>query len=169
MTENVARDPKYRADYPAHMGELAVRRDGAFYGVKIRAVLDSGATAPLYVAIRAERVEWHDASDPSAGPGGWVRSVAADAVEAELELYFTRDKVHARALEQLAQWQAAPPPRLVGVSSIEEQYVGLIDQEHGNGIGIKLTDPEQERSSSRAYATWSRGKLCGDSTSPSTP
>ncbi|MEA2138153.1 MAG: hypothetical protein QOG56_1303, partial [Solirubrobacteraceae bacterium] len=25
------------------MGELAVRRDGAFYGVTIRAVLDSGA------------------------------------------------------------------------------------------------------------------------------
>ena len=150
------------------MGELAVRRDGAFYGVKIRAVLDSGATAPLYVAIRAERVEWQDPNDPSAGPGGWIRSTAKDAVEAELELYFTRDKVHARAVEQLAKWQADPPPKLVGVSSIEEQYVGLIDQEEGNGIGIKLTEERQERSSSRAYATWSLGKLRGDSASPST-
>lgn len=150
------------------MGDLAVRRDGAFYGVTIRAVLDSGATAPLYVAIRAERVEWHDPNDPAAGPGGWVRSVAPSAVEAELELYFTRDKVHARALEQLAAWQASPPPKLVGVSSVEEQYVGLIDQEQGNGVGIKLTDAEQSRSSSRAYATWSRGKLRGDSASPST-
>jgi hypothetical protein len=150
------------------MGELAVRRDGAFYGVTIRAVLDSGATAPLYVAIRAERVEWHDPSDPVAGADGWIRTAAKDAVEAELELYFTRDKVHARALEQLARWQADPPPKLVGVSSIDEQYVGLIDQEQGNGIGIKLTDSAQERSSSRAYATWSRGKLRGDWASPST-
>jgi hypothetical protein len=150
------------------MGELAVRRDGAFYGVTIRAVLDSGATAPLFVAIRAERVEWRDPSDPSAGTDGWIRSVAPKAVEAELELYFTRDKVHARALEQLAKWQVDPPPRLVGVSSIEEQYVGLIDQEDGTGIGIKLTEERQERSSSRAYAAWSRGKLRGDSASPST-
>jgi hypothetical protein len=150
------------------MGDLLIRRDGAFYGVTIRAVLDSGATAPLYVAIRAERVEWRNPSDPAAGPDGWVRTASPSAVEAELELYFTRDKVHARALEQLAQWQADPPPRLVGVSSIEEQYVGLIDQALGNGVGIKLTDPEQDRSSSRAYATWSRGKLRGDSASPST-
>jgi hypothetical protein len=148
------------------MGDLLIRRDGAFYGVTIRAVLDSGTTAPLYVAIRAERVEWRDPSDTAAGPDGWVRTASPAAVEAELELYFTRDKVHARALEQLAQWQADPPPRLVGVSSIEEQYVGLIDQELGNGVGIKLTDPEQDRSSSRAYATWSRGKLRGDSASP---
>ena len=150
------------------MGELAVRRDGAFYGVTIRAVLDSGSEAPLYVAIRAERVEWQDPSDPAAGPSGLVRSVAPDAVEAELELYFTRDKVHARALDQLAQWQADPPATLVGVSSVEEQYVGLIDQAQGNGIGIKLTEERQSRSSSRAYATWSRGKLRGDSASPST-
>jgi hypothetical protein len=149
------------------MGELLVRRDGAFYGVTIRAVLDSGATAPLYVAIRAERVEWQDPSDPSAGRDGWVRSTAVDAVEAELELYFTREKVHARALEQLARWQSDPPPKLVGVSSIEEQDVGLIDQAEGNGIGIKLTDSEQERSSSRAYAIWSRGKLRGGSASSS--
>ena len=118
------------------------------------------------MAIRAERVEWHDPSDPAAGADGWVRSTASDAVEAELELYFTRDKVHARALDQLHGWQATPPPKLVGVSSIDEQYVGLIDQEHGNGIGLKLTDERQERSSSRAYAAWSRGKLCG-SASPS--
>ena len=150
------------------MGELSVRRDGAFYGVTIRAVLDSGATAPLYVAIRSERVEWHDPGDPAAGPDGWVRSTHPAAVDAELELYFTRDKVHARALEQLAKWQADPPPKLVGVSSIEEQYVGLIDQEAGNGIGIKLTDADQARASSRAYATWSRGKLRGDSASSST-
>jgi hypothetical protein len=149
------------------MGELAVRRDGAFYGVTIRAVLDSGATAPLYVAILAERVEWRDPGDPNAGTDGWIRSEAPSAVDAELELYFTRDKVHARALEQLAKWQADPPPRLVGVSSVEEQYVGLIDQELGTGIGIKLTDAEQDRSSSRAYATWSRGKLRGDSASSS--
>jgi hypothetical protein len=151
------------------MSDLAVRRDGAFYGVTIRAVLDSGATAPLFVAIRAERVEWNDPNDPDAGPGGWVRSISPKAVEAELELYFTRDKVHARALEQLAKWQAEPPPQLVGVSSVEEQYVGLIDQAEGNGIGIKLTDADQSRSSSRAYAAWSRGKLSvGDSASPST-
>ena len=150
------------------MGELSVRRDGAFYGVTIRAVLDSGATAPLYVAIRGQRVEWHDLSDPAADPDGWVRSSAADAVEAELELYFTRDKVHARAVEQLARWQSDPPPKLVGVSSIDEQYVGLIDQGQGNGIGIKLTEERQERASSRAYAAWSRGKLRGDSASPST-
>jgi hypothetical protein len=97
-----------------------------------------------------------------------VRTNAPSAVEAELELYFTRDKVHARALEQLATWQQAAPPRLVGVSSVAEQYVGLIDQELGTGIGIKLTDAEQDRSSSRAYATWSRGKLRGDSASSST-
>jgi hypothetical protein len=54
------------------------------------------------------------------------------------------------------------------VSSVEEQYVGLIDQAEGNGIGIKLTDSEQERSSSRAYAIWSRGKLRGGSASSST-
>jgi len=149
------------------MGELAVRRDGAFYGVTIRAVLDSGATAPLYVAIRAERVEWRDPGDPSAGTDGWIRRDAPAGLEAELELYFTRDKVHARALEQLARWQQSAPPRLVGVSSVEEQYVGLIDQELGTGIGIKLTDAEQDRSSSRAYATWSRGKLRGDSASSS--
>src|SRR4051794_36487068 len=151
------------------MGELAVRRDGAFYGVTIRAVLDSGATAPLYVAIRAERVEWQDPDDPAAGPEGWVRSTSPKAVEAELELYFTRDKVHARALDQLARWQADPPPQLVGVSSVSEQYVGLIDQAEGNGIGIKLTDAQQDRSSSRAYATWSRGKLCSDLASPPAP
>ena len=150
------------------MGELAVRRDGAFYGVTIRAVLDSGATAPLYVAIRAERVEWHDPTDPAAGADGWVRSTEKGAVEAELELYFTRDKVHARALDQLAKWQADPPPKLVGVSSIDEQYVGLIDQGQGNGIGMELTDERQERANSRAYAAWSRGKLRGDSASPST-
>ncbi len=150
------------------MGELAVRRDGALYGVTIRAVLDSGATAPLFVAIRAQRVEWHDPGDPAADPDGWVRTAAPSALEAELELYFTRDKVHARALAQLAKWQADPPARLVGVSSIEEQYVGLIDQEGGNGIGIKLTDAEQTRSSSRAYAAWSRGKLRSDSASSST-
>jgi len=150
------------------MGELFVRRDGAFYGVTIRAVLDPGATAPLFVAIRAERVEWHDPRNPACGPQGWVRSDAPDAVEGELELYFTRDKVHARALAQLERWQADPPPRLIGVSSTEEQYVGLIDQEQGNGVGIKLTDPEQDRSSSRAYATWSRGRLRGDSASSST-
>jgi hypothetical protein len=150
------------------MGELSVRRDGAFYGVTIRAVLDSGATAPLYVAIRGERVEWHDPGDSDAGSDGWVRSTQPSAVEAELELYFTRDKVHARALDQLAKWQSDPPPKLVGVSSIEEQYVGLIDQESGNGIGIKLTDADQARASSRAYATWSRGKLRGDSASSST-
>jgi len=155
------------ADYPARMGELAVRRDGAFYGVTIRAVLDSGATAPLYVAIRAQRVEWHAPDDPLAGSDGWVRTAASDAVEGELELFFTRDKVHARALAQLAGWQADPPSKLVGVSSIDEQYVGLIDQDQGVGIGIKLTDAEQERSSSRAYATWSRGRLRGDSPSPS--
>lgn len=143
-----------------------MRRDGAFYGVTIRAILDSGATAPLYVAIRAERVEWHDPSDSGAGSDGWVRSTASDAVEAELELYFTRDKVHARAVEQLETWQAQAPPKLVGVSSIDEQYVGLIDQEVGNGIGIKLTEERQERASARAYATWSRGKLRG-SASPS--
>jgi len=150
------------------MGELAVRRDGAFYGVTIRAILDSGSERPLYVAIRAERVEWQDRDDPAAGPGGWVRSAAPKAVEAELELYFRRDKVHARAVEQLEKWQAAPPPKLVGVSSVAEQYVGLIDQAEGNGIGIKLTDPEQDRSSARAYATWSRGKLCTRPASPST-
>ncbi len=143
------------------MGELSVRRDGAFYGVTIRAVLDSGATAPLYVAIRGQRVEWHDPSDPAADPDGWVRSSSADAVEAELELYFTRDKVHARAVEQLARWQSDPPPNLVGVSSIDEQYVGLIDQGQGNGIGMELTEARQERSSSRAYAAWSRGKPRG--------
>ncbi|HEY1538343.1 MAG TPA: hypothetical protein VGF63_03015 [Solirubrobacteraceae bacterium] len=148
------------------MGELLIRRDGAFYGVTIRAVLDSGATAPLYVAIRALRVEWSDPDDPAADPDGWVRSTSPRAVEAELELYFTRDKVHARALAQLARWQADPPPRLVGVSSVAEQYAGLIDQEQGNGVGIKLSDPEQDRSSSRAYAAWSRGKLRGDSASP---
>ena len=150
------------------MGDLAVRRDGAFYGVTIRAVLDSGSEAPLYVAIRAERVEWRDPDDPSAGTDGWIRSVAPAAVEAELELYFTRDKVHARAVEQLAKWQADPPPQLVGVSSIDEQYVGLIDQAEGTGIGIKLTAERQERANARAYATWSRGKLRGDSASPST-
>ena len=147
------------------MGELAVRRDGAFYGVTIRAILDSGATAPLYVAIRAERVEWHDPTDPAASADGWVRTTDKAAVEAELELYFTRDKVHARALDQLAKWQADPPPKLVGVSSIDEQYVGLIDQDAGNGIGLKLTDERQERASSRAYATWSRGKLRGSASS----
>lgn len=150
------------------MGELAVRRDGALYGVTIRAVLDSGATAPLYVAIRAQRVEWLDPGDPAAESDGWVRTTAPSALDAELELYFTRDKVHSRALDQLARWQADPPPRLVGVSSIDEQYVGLIDQEQGTGIGIKLTDAEQSRSSSRAYAAWSRGKLRSDSASSST-
>lgn len=150
------------------MGELAVRRDGALYGVTIRAVLDSGATAPLFVAIRAERVEWLDPGDPAAEADGWVRTSAPSAVDAELELYFTRDKVHARALAQLAQWQADPPPRLVGVSSIEEQYVGLIDQAQGSGIGIKLTDADQTRASSRAYAAWSRGKLRSDAPSSST-
>ncbi|MGI8731199.1 MAG: hypothetical protein ACR2LK_14680 [Solirubrobacteraceae bacterium] len=150
------------------MGELAVRRDGAFYGVSIRAVLDSGPMAPLYVAITSQRVEWQDSGDEAAEPDGWVRSSEPSALDAELELYFTRDKVHQRAVSQLERWQASAPPRLVGVSSIEQQYVGLIDQEQGTGIGIKLTDAQQRRSSSRAYAAWSRGKLRGDSASSST-
>lgn len=149
------------------MGKLDVRRDGAFYGVTIRAVLDSGPMAPLYVAIRSQRVEWKDPGDPAAAADGWVRSSAPSAVDAELELYFTRDKVHARAIEQLARWQADPPPRLVGVSSIDEQYVGLIDQQDGVGIGIQVTETEQRRSGSRAYAMWSRGKLRGNSASSS--
>lgn len=141
------------------MGDLTVRRDGALYGVTIRAILDSGSERPLYVAIRGERVEWHDPADPSAGPGGWIRSTAPTAVEAELELFFKRDKVHAEAVEQLGKWQADPPPQLVGVSSVEQQYVGLIDQAEGNGIGIQITPEREDRSSARAYATWSRGKL----------
>ena len=141
------------------MGDLRVTRDGAFYGVTIRGVLESGAGEPLYVSVRAQRVEWSDPGDPDAGPGGWVRSEAAAETQAELELRFTREKVHERAVAQLETWRADPPPNLVGVSSVAQQYVGLIDQDQGNGVGIQHTEERQDRSASRAYATWSTGKL----------
>lgn len=141
------------------MGDLRVSRDGAFYGVTIRGVLESGPGEPLYVSIRAARVEWCDPSDPDAGPRGWVRSEGPDAVHGELELRFTRQKVHERAVAQLEAWRAEPPPSLVGVSSVENQYAGLIDQEGGDGIGIQHTEERQDRSAARAYATWSSGKL----------
>ena len=143
------------------MGDLSVTRDGAFYGVSIRGVLESGAGEPLYVSVRAQRVEWCDPSDPDAGPSGWIRSEAPGATQAELELRFTREKVHERALAQLEAWRADPPPNLVGVSSVSEQYVGLINQDDGQGIGIQHTEERQDRSAARAYATWSSGKLKG--------
>ena len=139
------------------MGDLRVTRDGAFYGVTIRGVLESGAGEPLYVAIRAQRAEWCDPAHPAAGPGGWIRSEAV--TEAELELRFTREKVHERAVAQLELWRAEAPPNLVGVSSVVQQYVGLIDQDSGNGVGIQHTEERQDRSAARAYATWSSGKL----------
>ena len=40
-----------------------------------------------------------------------------------------------------------------------QQYVGLIDQDSGNGVGIQHTEERQDRSAARAYATWSSGKL----------
>lgn len=125
----------------------------------IRGVLESGAGEPLYVSVLAQRAEWCDPGDPDAGPGGWVRSEAATAMTAELELRFTREKVHERALAQLEGWRADPPPNLVGVSSVAQQYVGLIDQDTGNGVGIQHTEERQDRSAARAYATWSSGKL----------
>jgi hypothetical protein len=139
------------------VGDLRVTRDGAFYGVTIRGVLESGAGEPLYVSIRAQRSEWCDPAHPAAGPGGWIRSEAT--TDAELELRFTREKVHERAIAQLEAWRAEPPPNLVGVSSVVQQYVGLIDQDSGNGVGIQHTEERQDRSAARAYATWSSGKL----------
>ncbi len=141
------------------MGDLRVTRDGAFYGVSIRGVLESGAGEPLYVSIRAKRVEWCEPGHPDAGPDGWIRSEAPDGIDGELELRFTRDKVHERAIAQLEVWRAEPPPNLVGVSSVVQQYVGLIDQDEGNGVGIQHTEERQDRSAARAYATWSSGKL----------
>jgi hypothetical protein len=141
------------------MGDLRVTRDGAFYGVRIRGVLESGAGEPLYVSVNAQRVEWCDPGDPDAGPGGWIRSEAAGATLGELELRFTREKVHERALAQLEAWRADPPPNLVGVSSVSEQYCGLINQDDGSGVGIQLTEERQDRSAARAYATWASGKL----------
>jgi hypothetical protein len=141
------------------MGDLRVTRDGALYGISIRGVLESGAGEPLYVSVRAQRAEWCDPDDPNAGPDGWIRSEAPGGLLGELELRFTREKVHERAVAQLEQWRAAPPPNLVGVSSVEQQYVGLIDQDAGNGVGIQHTEERQDRSASRAYATWSGGKL----------
>lgn len=141
------------------MGDLRVTRDGALYGVRIRGVLESVAGEPLYVSVRAERVEWCDPEDPDAGPEGWIRSEEPGAIQGELELRFTRAKVHARAVEQLEAWRADPPPNLVGVSSVSEQYCGLINQDDGNGVGIQHTEERQDRSAARAYATWSGGKL----------
>lgn len=141
----------------ACVGDLRVTRDGALYGVTIRGVLESGAGEPLYVAIRAQRAEWCDPEHPAAGPGGWVRAEAT--TDAEIELRFTREKVHERALAQLERWRAELPPNLVGVSSVAQQYVGLIDQDAGNGVGIQHTGERQDRSAARAYATWSSGKL----------
>ncbi len=141
------------------MGDLRVTRDGAFYGVSIRGVLESGAGEPLYVSVRARRAEWCDPGHPDAGPDGWIRSEAPDGLLGELELRFTREKVHERALAQLERWRADPPPNLVGVSSVEQQYVGLIDQDQGNGVGIQHSEERQDRSAARAYATWSGGKL----------
>ena len=139
------------------MGDLRVTRDGAFYGVTIRGVLESGAGQPLYVSIRAQRSEWCDPAHPAAGPGGWIRSEAV--TEAELELRFTREKVHERAVAQLEAWRADAPANLVGVSSVVQQFVGLIDQDSGNGVGIQHTEERQDRSAARASATWSSGKL----------
>lgn len=141
------------------MGDLRVTRDGAFYGVSIRGVLESGAGEPLFVSVIAKRVEWCDPDDPDAGPSGWIRSESPRATQGELELRFTRERVHARALAQLEAWRANPPPNLVGVSSVSEQYVGLIDQDEGNGVGIQHTEGRQDRSAARAYATWSSGTL----------
>jgi hypothetical protein len=141
------------------MGDLRVTRDGAFYGVSIRGVLESGAGEPLYVSVRAHRVEWCDPDDPNSGPDGWIRSEAPDGILGELELRFTREKVHERAVAQLEVWRADPPPNLVGVSSVVQQYVGLIDQDAGNGVGIQHSEDRQDRSASRAYATWSSGRL----------
>ncbi|MDP2712845.1 MAG: hypothetical protein Q8O56_16675 [Solirubrobacteraceae bacterium] len=142
------------------MGDLRVTRDGAYYGVSIRGVLESGAGEPLYVAVLAQRVEWCDPDDPDAGPDGWIRSQKpGGTMQGELELRFTREKVHERALAQLEAWRANPPENLVGVSSVEQQYVGLIDQADGKGIGIQHDERRQDRSAARAYATWSSGKL----------
>ena len=141
------------------MGDLRVTRDGAFYGVSIRGVLESGAGEPLYVSIRARGVEWCEPGHPDAGPDGWIRSEAPDGMPGELELRFTREKVHERAIAQLEVWRADPPANLVGVSSVEQQYVGLIDQDQGNGVGIQHTEERQDRLASRAYATWSSGQL----------
>lgn len=141
------------------MGDLRVTRDGAYYGVSIRGVLESGAGDPLYVSIRATRVEWCEPGHPDAGPDGWIRSEALAGMAGELELRFTREKVHERAVAQLEVWRADPPPNLVGVSSVVQQYVGLIDQDEGNGIGVQHTEERQDRSAARAYATWSSGKL----------
>jgi hypothetical protein len=151
--------PPARADILGGVGDLRVTRDGAFYGVSIRGVLESGAGDPIYVSLRAERVEWCDPEDPDAGPEGWIRSDAPGATTGELELRFTREKVHERALAQLEAWRASPPPNLVGVSSVGEQYCGLINQDDGNGVGIQHTDERQDRSAARAYATWCSGKL----------
>lgn len=154
------RHPNRPADILAPMADLRVTRDGAFYGVSIRGVLESGAGEPLYVSIRAERVEWCDPGDPDAGPDGWIRCEGPErTLSGELELRFTREKVHDRALAQLETWRADRPPNLVGVSSVEQQYVGLIDQDQGNGVGIQHTEERQDRSVARAYATWSSGKL----------
>lgn len=147
------------AGYPRAMGDLRVTRDGALYGVSIRGVLESGAGEPLYVSLRAERAEWRDPADPEAGPSGWVRSDGPGAMEAELELRFTRERVHQRALAQLEVWRAEPPPNLVGVSSVGEQYIGLINQDDGQGVGIQHTVERQDRSAARAWAAWSSGKL----------
>jgi hypothetical protein len=142
------------------MGDLRVTRDGAFYGVVVRGVLESGSGEPLYVAIRARRAEWRDPEHPDAGADGWIRTeLPGGTMDAELELRFTREKVHERALAQLEAWRAEPPPNLVGVSSVEQQYVGLIDQDGGNGLGIQHSEERQDRSAARAYATWSSGRL----------
>ena len=142
-----------------HMGDLRVTRDGAFYAVSIRGVLESGAGEPLYVSVRARRAEWCDPGDPDAGPDGWIRSEAPDGMLGELELRFTREKVHERAVAQLERWRADTPANLVGVSSVQQQYVGLIDQDKGNGVGIQHTEDSRDRFAARAYATWSSGKL----------
>ena len=100
------------------MGDLRVTRDGAFYGVTIRGVLESGAGEPLYVSVRAKHVEWCDPGAPRRRPAGLGALRGAGTMQAELELRFTREKVHERALAQLEEWRAAPPPNLVGVSSV---------------------------------------------------
>ena len=139
------------------MGDLRVTRDGAFYGVTIRGVLESGAgsrsTSPSARSAPSGATRPIPRPDPAAGSAPRRRR------NAELELRFTREKVHARAVAQLEAWRAEPPPNLVGVSSVEQQYVGLIDQDVGDGVGIQHTEERQDRSAARAYATWSSGKL----------
>src|ERR1035438_2894150 len=82
------------------MADLMVHREAVFHQVIIRAVLDSGPGKPLFVSFKAKDAEWFSPEDSAASPDGWVRDFDAGTVQGELELFFSEEDEHVRAVRR---------------------------------------------------------------------